>query len=101
MDEKATQKIRTLTNTIIHENSIFIGLWWFLWIVSNYLGKYILKKVFRGETIEDLINLTTVEMVNSGVGIVLGFFVIKVILDYRNKESQLVKLEEKENKLTQ
>lgn len=99
MDEKATQKIRTLTNNTIHENTMFIGLWWFLWIVSNYLGKYILKKAFRGETIEDLINLTTVEMVNSGVGIVLGFFVIKVILDYRNKESQLVVLEEKENKL--
>lgn len=90
-----TSKIITTTSdTIVKNNSTaIIGLWWTLWIVTNYVANYVVKASFKSDSIGEYLNATMGDMVSSFLSIPLGYVTILMIQRYAKKEEQLVALE--------
>ena len=93
MDTKTSRLIGSTTGKVVETNGVVIGFWWALWILNNYLGNYVLKMAFREETIENYISSTTVEMINSFVGVPLALLAYFVVKNYAQKEANLFQLE--------
>ena len=93
MDTKTSRLIGSTTGKVVETNGVVIGFWWALWILNNYLGYYVLKMAFREETIENYISSTTVEMINSFVGVPLALLAYFVVKNYAQKEANLLQLE--------
>lgn len=93
MDTKTSRLIGSTTGKVVETNGVVIGFWWALWILNNYLGNYVLKMAFREETIENYISSTTVEMINSFVGVPLALLAYFVVKNYAQKEANLLQLE--------
>ena len=93
MDTKTSRLIGGTTGKVVETNGVVIGFWWALWILNNYLGNYVLKMAFREETIENYISSTTVEMINSFVGVPLALLAYFVVKNYAQKEANLLQLE--------
>ena len=93
MDTKTSRLIGSTTGKVVETNGVVIGFWWALWILNNYLGNYVLKMAFREETIENYISSTTVEMINSFVGVPLALLAYFVVRNYAPKEANLIQLE--------
>jgi uncharacterized membrane protein len=92
---KTDNLIKEYKNDYLQKSTTIIGVWWTLWIISNYLGKYALKKVLKAETIQDFINSTTADIVIAAIGIPLAFITIKMIKEYSKKEELLNDMEKK------
>lgn len=55
--KKTQAKAKTLnTNFIKNNNSYAISFWWALFIISNFIGRYIMKIAFKDETIEQILH---------------------------------------------
>ena len=93
LDAKTSRLIGSATGTVVPTNGIVIGFWWALWIITNYIGNYVLKMAFKEDTIENYISATTAEMVNSFLGVPLALLAYIVVKNYAQKEANLVQLE--------
>lgn len=80
-------------STIVDNSTYIISIWWTLWIISNYIGKNILKRAFNDNTIDDLINTSILEMSCSILGIPLAIITIIMIKEYSKKEQLLFEYE--------
>ncbi|MFN7014899.1 MAG: hypothetical protein ACK4ON_11585, partial [Bacteroidia bacterium] len=69
-----------------------------LWIITNYLGNYVLKMAFKEETLDNYISTTTLEMVNSFLGVPLAILAYLVVKNYAQKEADLVQIEARQPK---
>lgn len=70
-----------------------IGVWWFLWIISNFIGNYVTRTAFDAETIDNFINMTISDIIMSIIGIPLAIVTVKMIKAYSVKEEKLFQLE--------
>ena len=77
------------------DHNSLIGLWWGIWLITNYIGKYAFKKAFGANTIEALMNSTMADIIMSIVNIPLGLLVIFLIKSFNKKEEHLLELESK------
>jgi hypothetical protein len=93
LDNKTSQMIAKLSGKEVATNGVVIGLWWTLWIITNYLGNYVLKMAFKEETLENFISSTTVEMISSFLSVPLAILAYFVVHNYAQKEGELVELE--------
>ena len=66
-----------------------IGIWWALWIITNYIGNYLFKNVFGVETVEDFINTTILQIVNAVIAIPMALVTVSMIKKYAAKETAL------------
>lgn len=89
MWEKTTNLIATQKNILLSKSKAIISIWWALWLVSNYLGKYILKKAFNSVTVDDLVDQTIISMVDCSISIVLAIVTIMMIRAYATREAML------------
>ncbi|MFK5983385.1 MAG: DUF4328 domain-containing protein [Flavobacteriaceae bacterium] len=89
MNDKTIGILKTKTTDYVEDNSQLIGVWWGLWVVSNYIGKYVTRYAFKDDSVETLINATGADMVLSLIGIPLAFVTVKVIKTYAKKEAKL------------
>lgn len=70
--------------------STILGVWWFLWIVTNIAGNIYSRMVFRGDqSISDLISLNTTSIVLDIVDLANVFVVITIIQKVSVFEEQL------------
>jgi len=90
---ESSMMIKSKTNAYLENSSIIIGMWWTLWIISIYIGKYVTRSLFKTETIENLINSTIGDIALSVVGIPLAIITVLMIKSYSIKEEKLVELE--------
>jgi len=97
MNKKTIAFLKSKTIDTIEDNTQLIGFWWGLWIVSNYLGNYILKTSFKEETIENLMNSTVADIILSLIGIPLAIVTVKVIKSYALKEDKISKISRKDS----
>lgn len=67
----------------------FLGLWWTLWIINGILGQVIFRYSSNAETVSELMNMTTLDIIGSVIGIPLGFVTLKIIKDYSDAEGSL------------
>jgi hypothetical protein len=82
----------------LNENfsTTFIGIWWGLWIINHYLGQFIFRSSLKAEDINQLSTTTAMSMIESTIGILLGFITIKIIKDYSSMEEKLFESENAE-----
>ncbi|MCK4662317.1 MAG: DUF4328 domain-containing protein [Bacteroidales bacterium] len=80
-------KIENYTNNY---NISVIGWWWTLWIISSYVGNFVMKSTFKSETVDELINSSIASMILSLIGIPLALLTIKMIKDYSIMEQTLM-----------
>ena len=83
-------KIITTRNLTISS----ITIWWTLWIVDNAVRQVSNRLSENADTIESLITVTLLSMVESVVGIILALSVLKVIRDYSTLEPLLHEIKE-------
>ncbi|MFK7810940.1 MAG: DUF4328 domain-containing protein [Maribacter sp.] len=74
-----------------------LGLWWALWIISNFIGQFALKAAFKADTIETLTNSTIADMILGAIDIPMGILVVMLIKSWMTKEELLLDLERKES----
>ncbi len=86
------QKIVRLDSSyVVKQGGLKIGLWWTLFIISNFVGNYILKSVFRDETIEDLIQGSQALLVSDVMQIPEALLVIFIVKELSSMESKLAR----------
>ena len=97
MWDKTTNLIKSRTSDYTEANTTIIGLWWTLWIVTNFIGQYVNKIGFKLETIESYLNSTIGDMLMSIIGIPLAITTVMIIKSYSLKEEKISELEKMEN----
>lgn len=97
MFNKTSYLINSKTSNTEESDNSIIGLWWALWIISNYIGQYVLKNAFKDDTIQSLLNSTIGDLAMSIIGIPLAICAVMIIKSYSLKEEKLSELEKIEN----
>jgi hypothetical protein len=95
------QETKTLLvkNELAQDNKLttsYMGLWWGLWIISNFVGQFTFRYTLKAETIDDFTTSTIASMIGSIIGIPLALITVKVIKDYANVEPLLNEIREEE-----
>ena len=93
MWNKTNSLIKSKSPDYVKNSTMIIGLWWTLWIISNYIGQYVLKSAFNAETIETFLNSTIGDMILSIIGIPLAILTVTIIKSYSLKEEEIYELE--------
>jgi hypothetical protein len=89
-----TQKVLTKREVTITEkfSTNFLGWWWALWIISNYVGQFLIRYTLKVDTLDGLITSTVVSMAAGIIDIPLALITVKVIKDYAAVEPVLSEL---------
>jgi hypothetical protein len=75
---------------IVLKPSTLVGVWWFLWIVTNIAGNIYSRLELQGEhTISDLISLNTTSIVLNVIDLANVFLIITIIHQVSVFEEQL------------
>lgn len=77
-----------------------VGLWWFFWIVSNILGQVLFRMARKAETLESMLQLNNLYIIDSIIGILLALLAIRVVRSYSNVEGLLQSLKNSEEKIS-
>ena len=73
-------------------NISIVGWWWTLWIIVEFVGRFVAKYSLRADTIDELLTSTLSSMVQSVMSIALGLVTIKIVKEYSQKETQLAQI---------
>ncbi|WP_445717332.1 DUF4328 domain-containing protein [Flavobacterium sp.] len=74
-------------------NVTFVGLWWTLWIIASFLERIGMRLNLKAETLDEIINATTINLINEIFTIPLCLIIIKVIKNYSVVENELFEME--------
>ena len=74
----------------------YLGPWWALWIINNFLGQAVFRSSINSSTVDELINSTLLNMFGNLIGIPLALITIKVIKDYSKIEPMLHEIKDEE-----
>jgi len=66
-----------------------VTLWWILFIVSNFIGRYVMKTGFKDETIEQLIEGSQAILISDIMEIPEALLVILIVFKISKMESKL------------
>jgi len=91
--DKTSKLISEKTNTPKAPRTTMIGIWWTLWIISHFIGKYVTKSGLKAETVEEYINSTIGDMIISILGIPLAVVTVLIVRSYAKKEEKLAEIE--------
>ncbi len=84
------EKIKKFDTTYsVKRGGFTIGLWWALFIISNFIGRYVLKTAFKDETIEQLIEGSQAMLVSDVMQIPEALLVILIVFQLSKMESKL------------
>jgi hypothetical protein len=76
---QAMKEIWTVAHRATPTDGSILGWWWFLWIVSNVLGRLCMKLAFRLEDAQSYANSAMADAVSDGVDIVLNIVALMLI----------------------
>lgn len=97
MWDRTTGLINSRTNgPLENKSAALLGIWWTLWILSNFVGNYVSRTAFKAESIPNLINSTIADIVLSLLGIPLAIAAVMMIKSYAAKEERLLQIEKDE-----
>lgn len=84
------EKIKKMDSTYVIKNGLLIiGLWWALFIISNFVGRYVLKTAFKDETLEQLIESSQAILISDILQIPEALLVILIVYQLSKMESKL------------
>lgn len=88
--KETQEKIKKLdTSYTIKSGGLIIGLWWALFIISNFIGKYVFRTAFKNETIEQLIEGSKAILLSDFMQIPEALLVILIVFQLSKMESKL------------
>jgi hypothetical protein len=100
LQEKTTRLINQKSKHKIENNTgVIIGIWWTLWIISNFIGQYAFKAAMKSDTLESLEDSTIADMILGVIDIPMGILAVMLIASWSKKEEQLLELERKSSQL--
>lgn len=89
--EKTQRKAKVInTNYIKNTNSYVIGIWWALFIISNFIGRYLLKSIFKDETIEDYLMSSKAMIISDIFQIIEALTVVYIVNSISKMENTIV-----------
>lgn len=87
---KTQEKIKEFDETYeIQSGGIIIGLWWTIFIISNFIGRYIFKMLFKQESIGQMIESSQATMISDIIQIPEALLVILIVYRLSKMESKL------------
>lgn len=97
IDSKTGLLIEKRRQKPIASNNTLIGFWWALWIINGVFGRYILKLNWRAQTVPELLEATTANLIGSCFDIPLCILAALTVKAVSEKEDILGRLEEEAN----
>jgi len=94
--ETQMQVRKIFSETKINISTFLMGTWWALFIITNYVGNFVIKTSFKNDTIEEMINSTRAFMISDFLDIPAAIITIILIHQVSIFESKLFEA----NKLT-
>lgn len=86
------EKIKKFDSSYNIKNGGFIiGLWWALFIISNFIGRYVMKTAFKDETIEQLIEGSQAILISDVMQIPEALLVILIVSQLSKMETKLAR----------
>ena len=82
------------SNSNLKLSTLYVGLWWALWIICGIIGNISHYIQMKTETIKEQTDITLLNIIYSIILISLAIITIKVIKDYSKAESFLLDIEE-------
>lgn len=76
------------------QNGTVMAWWWALWIISSFVGNFVLRTSINTESIEGLITNAIADMILSLMGIPLALLAAKLVKDYSGLEAALAELKD-------
>lgn len=77
--ETGEQNRKLNTGVAPAEGKFMIGIWWTLFIIGNIIGRFILRTLFKDETLEDLIYSTQLTLWSDGLQVLEGAALVYVV----------------------
>lgn len=74
---------------IIKRGGLIITLWWTLFVLSNFVGRYVLKTVFKQDTIEQVIERSKATLISDIMQVPEALLVILIVYKLSKMESRL------------
>ncbi len=74
---------------LIRSGGFLIGIWWTLFILSNFIGRYVLKTTFKQDTIEQIIESSQATMIADIMEIPEALLVILIVSQISKMEKTL------------
>jgi hypothetical protein len=87
---ESQEQLKKLVPEANINTSIFIvGFWWALFLITNYIGNFAFKTIFKDDTIQDLIKSTQAYMVSDFFDIPAAFVTLILIHNVSKVEAKL------------
>ena len=87
---KTQESIKNLdTRYLIKSGSLIIGLWWTLFIISNFIGNYVLRTAFKQDTIEQMIEGSRAVLISDIMQIPEALLVVLIVYKLSKMETIL------------
>jgi hypothetical protein len=74
---------------VMKRGGLIIGLWWTLFIISNFIGRYILQMEFKQDTIEQLIESSEAILIADIMQVPEALLVIFIVYQLSKMETKL------------
>ncbi|WP_170073234.1 DUF4328 domain-containing protein [Mongoliibacter ruber] len=74
---------------VMKSGGLIIGFWWALFVISNFIGRYVLRTAFKQDTIEQLIESSTATLISDIMQIPEGLLVIFIVYKLSKMETKL------------
>ncbi len=72
---------------IAEKGGLIIGLWWILFLVSHFVGRYVLKGLFAQDTIEQIIEFSKASILSDFIQVPEAFLVMYIVYKISKMES--------------
>lgn len=76
---QAMKEIWTIAHRRAPSGDSILGWWWFLWIVSNFLGRIALKLALRAEDAQSYVRSAVADIASDGIAIVLNVVALMLV----------------------
>jgi len=76
-------------NSYQRVSTVFVGIWWASWILTNILNNIIVRTSLDATTIDELIDMTTMSGFSTLIGLPVCLLAVKVVKDYAQMEEKL------------
>jgi Domain of unknown function (DUF4328) len=90
---KTTKLISPDSHNAGQDGNALIGGWWALWIIGGFVGNYVMRSSFSGETVDAFIDSTIGDMILSAIGIPMAIVTVLLIKSYSLREEKLSEIE--------
>lgn len=87
---KTQENIKKFDPTyVMKSGKLIITLWWILFILSNFIGRYVFKTAFKQDTIEQLIESSEATLIYEIIQISEALLIILIVYKLSKIENQL------------